>query len=141
MGPARLSGFTTLPPRGLTALYELDAALRPAAGIEPSILPPVDLLGRRFCWAHAFPMVGHVGGPDGEDATEQLLQNLGRRGLVALTATFELINEWTMLTGPSEEQLPQLQAMQGGKRRATRPRSARTCRTRYGAVLPHCLTG
>jgi hypothetical protein len=75
----QISGFTALPARRLTALYELDALLVPAVGIDFSVLPPTDLLGRGFRWAHHSPVVGRVVGPDGEDATEQLRRKLGRR--------------------------------------------------------------
>lgn len=56
----QLSGFTTLPARHLTALYELDAALGPTIGIETSALPPVDLLGKGVRWAQYVPVVSRI---------------------------------------------------------------------------------
>ena len=45
-----LSGFTALPARRLTALYELGAAVAPVVGIQTSALTPTDLLGLGFRW-------------------------------------------------------------------------------------------
>lgn len=107
----QLSGFTALPVRRLTALYELDAALVPAIEIETSALTPTDLLGRGFRWAHGLPITGRIVGPDGQDGTELLRERLGRDAADQLMAAFELFTERTMLTGPAAGDLPKLQAL------------------------------
>jgi hypothetical protein len=107
----QLSGFTALPARRLTALYELDAALAPAVRIEASALTPTDLLGRGFRWAHGLPIVGRIVGPDGKDGTELLRERLGRAAADQLVVDFELFTERTMLTGPAAGDLSKLQAL------------------------------
>jgi len=107
----QLSGFTALPARRLTALYELDAALAPAIGIQTSALTPTHLLGRGFRWAHCLPITGRIVGPDGKDGTELLRQRLGPEAVDGLMAAFDLLTERTMLTGPADEDLPRLQAL------------------------------
>jgi len=64
-----LSGFTALPARSLTALYELDAAVTAATGIPASALPPIDLLGRGFRWAQGIRAAGRLVTLDGGDGT------------------------------------------------------------------------
>jgi hypothetical protein len=107
----QLSGFTTLPARRLTALYELDAALAPAIGIPASALPPTDLLGRGFRWAQYVPAVPRIVGPDGQDGTELLRQKLGPEATDRLMAAFDLLTERIMLTGPADDDLPKLRAL------------------------------
>jgi hypothetical protein len=55
-----LSGFTALPARRLTALYELDAAVTAATGTPASTLPAIDLLGRGFRWAQGIRAAGRI---------------------------------------------------------------------------------
>lgn len=106
-----LSGFTSLPARRLVALYELDAALLPAAGLGPSVLPQLDLLGHGFRWSHYSQVVGRFVGPDGTDGSELLREAIGQGGLTALQAAVELSLERALLTGPSDQDLPKLQAL------------------------------
>lgn len=106
-----LSGFSSLPARRLVALYELDAAVVPAAGLGPSVLPSVDLLGSGYRWSHYSPVTMRFVGLDGTDGTELLRQELGDGGLIALLASFDLFTERMMLTGPSDQELPELQKL------------------------------
>lgn len=106
-----LSGYIALPARRLTALYELDAAIVPAVGIDSSALPSAGLLGRGFRWANHLPVVGRVVGPDGKEATEELRRKIGPDGATALMAAFDLFTERIMLAGPSDQDLPELQAL------------------------------
>lgn len=105
-----LSGFVALPARRLTALYELDAVLTPAAGLV-SRLPATDLLGRGFRWAQYWPLVSRFEDAQGHDGTEVLRQQLGDGGLIALLASIDLLTERFMIAGPSDEVLPELRAL------------------------------
>jgi hypothetical protein len=107
----QLSGFTTLPARRMTALYELDAVLVPAIGIQATTLTPTNLLGYGFRWAHSLPIVGRIVGSDGKDGTELLRQKLGPEAADRLISAFDLFTERTMLTGPTDKDLPRLQAL------------------------------
>ena len=133
----QLSGFITLPARRLTALYELDAVLLTAVGIDSTALPPVNLLGRGFRWAHDVSVVGRVVGPDSEDATDQLRQKLGIDGAAALLEMFELLTERMMLAGPSDEELPELQALGYDPAAITRAATDRADNeAAFGAIVP-----
>lgn len=106
-----LSGFAALPARRLTALYELDAAVTVAIGISASTLPATDLIGRGFRWAHGVHATGRIVRPDGNDGTGLLRERLGAETADMLIAAFDLVTEQMMLTGPSDTDLPRLQAL------------------------------
>jgi len=105
-----LSGFAALPVRRLTA-YELDAAVTTLTGIPASTLPEVELLGRGFRWAHGIRADGRIVKLDGSDSTGLLREWLGTETADALMAAFDLFTERMMLTGPSDADLPKLQAL------------------------------
>jgi hypothetical protein len=106
-----LSGFVALPARRLTALYELDAAVTAATGITASALPATDLLARGFRWAQGVRAADRIVRPDGNDGTGLLRERLGTEAADGLLAAFDLFTERTMLTGPSDADLPRLQAL------------------------------
>jgi hypothetical protein len=106
-----LSGFAALPVRRLTALYELDAAVTTLTSIPASTLPEVDLLGRGFRWAHGVRADGRIVKLDGSDSTGLLRERLGTETADTLMAAFDLFTERMMLTGPSDADLPKLQAL------------------------------
>jgi len=106
-----LSGFTALPARHLTALYELDAAVMVATGIPASTLPTTGLLGHGFRWAQGIRAAGRIVTLDGSDGTGLLRERLGTETADGLLAAFDLFTEQMMLRGPSDADLPRLRAL------------------------------
>jgi hypothetical protein len=105
-----LSGFVALPARRLTALYELDAVLTPAANIV-SRLPATNLLGRGYRWAQYSPVVSRFEDSQGHDDIEVLREQSSEGGLTSLLASIDLLAERFMIAGPSDAVLPELQAL------------------------------